>query len=134
MWWWWSDKDNDVPALHALIEPLYPLIASLVPVLNTLSSYSTFSSSEHDNHYLTMFTIIIIITIIVVLPISISSFSQVLCYPLFKHLSSNSLPIVLNTGLLKTLVQNMFLKKNNIHVIIAIPSRQKTLHWFKTCF
>ena len=99
MWWWWSDKDNDVPALHALIEPLYPLMASLVPVLNTLSSYSTFSISVYDNHYLTMFMIIIIIKIIVVFPISISSFSQVLCYPLFKHLPSNSLPIVKNNGL-----------------------------------
>ena len=90
MWWWWSDKDNDVPALHALIEPLYPLMASLVPVLNTLSSFSTFSSSDHDNHNLTMIMIIIMIKIIVFFPISISSFSQVL---------SNSLPFVKNTGL-----------------------------------
>ena len=99
MWWWWSDKDNDVPALHALIEPLYPLMASLVPVLNTLSSFSTFSSSDHDNHNLTKIMIIIMIKIIVFFPIPISSFSQVLCYPLFRHLSSNSLPVVKSNGL-----------------------------------
>ena len=27
----WSDKDNGVPPLHALIEPLYPLMATLAP-------------------------------------------------------------------------------------------------------
>ena len=27
----WSDKDNGSPPLHALIEPLYPLMATLAP-------------------------------------------------------------------------------------------------------